>query len=420
MNKSYNLSMTNIDLIISPKWILTSSGDKPQKNLSIVISGSKIHEILCSDDAVRKYKTEKHLKLPNQILLPGLINPYSELSQQLTDQIISHCIQKGSGSNREKSLYNYCSYFAAKLTAIKLIKSGATSYTNVSYYPDVFIDVFSEVGIRLFCGLPMYCNNNPWSNNEEDSFKKNLAIYDKYKSYPNTQMFFCLFRNDPISQPMLNKLANVANELELPVILINDSILSQEKIQNIFEPLIELNLMNKNFTCINFPLNSYVLSLIKEYGMNIVLSDLQEKILTDKVRRNNISLFIEKYSTNMDMSLMRNIEQIYLRNKYNLTIPEISTIFFKIINRNAARVISRENNLGELEINKNADIISISFGGSDSIKGDIMNLNFFDSCLHNMIDNVWIAGKHICKNRKLVTINEHILYDEIDHINGST
>ena len=100
-------------------------------------------------------------------------------------------------------------------------------------------------------------------------------------------------------------------------------------------------------------------------------------------------------------------------------MPEISNILFKIINKNAAKVLSRENNLGELEINKNADIISISFARSDSIKGDIMNLNFFDSYQHNMIDNVWIAGKHIYKNRKLVTINEHILYDEIDYINGS-
>lgn len=411
--------MANIDQIISPKWMLTSSRDKPQKDMSIVISGNKIHEILSSDDAIRKYETEKHLKLPNQILLPGLINPYSELSQQLTEQIISHCIQKDSSSDRKKFLYNHYSDFAAKLTAIKLIKAGITSYTNVSCYPDIFIDVFSQVGIRLFCGLPMYCNKNPWSNNEEDSFKKNLAIYDKYKSSPNTQMFFCLFENDPISQSMLNKIANVANELELSVMLVNESILSLEKTQNIFEPLIELNLINKNFTCINFPLNSYILNLVEEYGINIILPDLQEKILTDKVRRNNISLFIEKYSTNMDMNLMRNIEQIYLRNEYNLTMPEISTIFFKIINKNAAKVLSRENNLGELEINKNADIISISFARSGSIKGDIMNLNFFDSCEHNMIDNVWIAGKHIYKNRKLVTINEHILYDEIDYINRS-
>ena len=119
------------------------------------------------------------------------------------------------------------------------------------------------------------------------------------------------------------------------------------------------------------------------------------------------------------MSLMRGIEQLYLRNKYTLSISEISNIFFKKINKNAAKVISSENNLGELEINKNADIISINIGRSDMIKGNIMNLHFFDSNEHNMIDNVWVAGKHIYKNKKLVTINEHILYDEIDYINGS-
>ena len=411
--------MMKVDQIISPKWMLISSKDKPQKNLSIVISGNKIHEILSNDDAIRKYNTENHIKLPNQILLPGLINPYSQLSQQLTDQILSYFIQKDSASDIKKSLYDRYSEFSAKLSAIKLIKSGTTSYTNVSCNPDIFINVFSQVGVRLFCGLPMYYNKNYWSKNEEDSFKKNLAIYDKYKSYPNTKMFFCLFENDPVSESMLNKIANVANELELPVILVNESILSSKNVQYIFETLIELNLLNKNFTCINFPINKYISNLIEEYGINIVLPDLEEKILIDETKRHNLSLFIDKYSTNMDMSLMRGIEQLYLRNKYTLSISEISNIFFKKINKNAAKVISSENNLGELEINKNADIISINIGRSDMIKGNIMNLHFFDSNEHNMIDNVWVAGKHIYKNKKLVTINEHILYDEIDYINGS-
>ncbi len=264
----------------------------------------------------------------------------------------------------------------------------------------------------------MFNRENAWSNNEEDSFKKNLAVYDKYKSYSNTKMFFCLFESEPVSQPMLTKIANVANELELPIMLINNSITSEEKTQNIFEPLIELNLINKNFTCVDFPLNNYILNTAVKYDINLVLSNLSEKLLTDKMRMNNISIFIKRYLTNIDMSLMRNIEQIYLNNEYNLAISEISTMFFKIINKNAAKVISKENNTGVLEVNKNADMISVNIDRPDIIRKNIMNLHFFDSSQCNMIDNVWIAGQHIYKDRKLVTINEHILYDDIEYLNG--
>ena len=114
------------------------------------------------------------------------------------------------------------------------------------------------------------------------------------------------------------------------------------------------------------------------------------------------------------MSLMRNIEQIYLKNEYDLPISEISNIFFRFINKNAAKVVSREDNTGYIDINYNADLISMNIGRSNILKSDIMNLHLFDSNQHNMIDNVWIAGKHIYNNRKLVTINEHILYDEIE------
>ena len=411
--------MTKIDQIISPKWMLISAKDQPQKNLSIIVSGNKIHDILDSNDAIKKYKSSKHLKLTNHILLPGLINPFSQLSQQLIDNTISQYLAEDSEINREKFLNGHYLDITAKLTAIKLIKSGTTSYTNVSYHPNIFIETFREIGIRLFCGLPMLYNKNIWSNNEEDSFKKNLAIYDKYKSYPNTKMFFCLFGSEPISQLMLTKIANIANELDLPIMLVNDLMKSEEKKRGIFESLIEFNLINKNFTCVDFPPNNYILSLIKKYGINLALSDLQEKILTDKTIRSNISLFIKEYSKNIDLSLIRNIEQIYLRNRYSLDISEISIMLFKIINNNAAKVISKENNTGELEISKNADMISVNIDRSDIIKTKLMNLNFFDSSQHNMIDNVWIAGKHIYKDRKLVTINEHILYDDIKYLTGS-
>ena len=417
-NKSYNRSMTKVDQIITPKWVLTSEEDKPQKNLSIVLSGNRIHDIENSGDILKKYKTEKHIKLPNHILLPGLINPYSQLSQQLATEIKKKYAERNSTGKRGKFTFDSCLNIAAKLTAIKLIKSGTTSYSNISYYPDIFIKTFSQTGIKLFCGLPILYNKNPWSENEIDCFKKNLAIYDEYKSYPNTKMFFCLFKSEPVSQSMLDKIANVANELELPLMLVNNSTESSKKTRHIFESLIELNLINKNFTCIDFSLDSFVSNLIEKYDINLVLSDLPEKLFSIKRRRNNISTFIENYVLNRDMSLIRNIEQIYLRNKYKSTISKTSNILFKIINKNAAKVICNEDNTAELEINKNADMISIDIDRSDIIEDDVMKLHFFNTNERNMIDNVWIAGKHVYKNRKLVTINEHILYDEIEHFNG--
>ena len=406
--------MTKVDQIISSKWVLISSKDEPQKNQSVVIIGNKIHDILDSDEALKNYKTDRHIKLESHILLPGLINPYSQLSEQFINEIFSNQSLTDTLNRKELSSHEHYTNIVARLTTVKLIKSGTTSHTNVSPYPDIFIEIFNKVGIKLFSGLPMFSRKNNWSNSDEDSFKKNLAIYDKYKLYPNTRMFFCLFESQPVSQTMLSKIANVANELELPIVLVNDQARSLGKMKQIFEPLIDLNLINKNFTCVDFPLHTYIFELIEKYGINVVLSDVQEAILANQDKRNNLSLFIKKFKTNLDMSLIRNIEHIYFKNEYKMSVSEISNLFFKLINKNAAKVVSLENSSGSLEANNNADLISINITKSDVIKSDIMRLHFFDSNHDSMIDNVWIAGKHIYKNRKLVTINEHILYDEIE------
>jgi len=82
--------MTKVDQIISSKWVLISSKDEPQKNQSVVIIGNKIHDILDSDEALKNYKTDRHIKLESHILLPGLINPYSQLSEQFINEIFSN------------------------------------------------------------------------------------------------------------------------------------------------------------------------------------------------------------------------------------------------------------------------------------------------------------------------------------------
>jgi 5-methylthioadenosine/S-adenosylhomocysteine deaminase len=77
---------------------------------------------------------------------------------------------------------------------------------------------------------------------------------------------------------------------------------------------------------------------------------------------------------------------------------------------NSARAIGLENHIGLLSKGYLADIISINI--NQLLKKGPLSINGIERKLKSCdIDNIWISGKYIMKNKKLMTISEEKIYD---------
>ena len=80
------------------------------------------------------------------------------------------------------------------------------------------------------------------------------------------------------------------------------------------------------------------------------------------------------------------------------------------ITMNSARAIGLENHIGLLSKGYLADIISINI--NQLLKKGPLSINGIERKLKSCdIDNIWISGKYIMKNKKLMTISEEKIYD---------
>ena len=84
----------------------------------------------------------------------------------------------------------------------------------------------------------------------------------------------------------------------------------------------------------------------------------------------------------------------------------------KLITVNGVKSMGSVHKTGKLEIGKLADIISIKINAK-KYNGSLDINMLQDNIKSSDIMNVWISGKHILKNKKLLTINEKLLYDKL-------
>lgn len=69
--------------IISAKWILFSSEERPLKNGCIVIEKDRIIDLGLKEEIISKYENSEVIDLGNKILFPGLVNAHTHVPMSI-------------------------------------------------------------------------------------------------------------------------------------------------------------------------------------------------------------------------------------------------------------------------------------------------------------------------------------------------
>ena len=105
------------------------------------------------------------------------------------------------------------------------------------------------------------------------------------------------------------------------------------------------------------------------------------------------------------LSLLSNIK----KSKLN------TNTILKMVTINPALSLGLDQNIGMLAQGYLADIISINI--KNIIQKDSVSYNGIEKYLKSSnIDNLWISGRHILKNYKLLTLEENKMYDRFRKI----
>ena len=400
--------MNNADIIISPKWLLSQKNDYLLDDHSIFIEGNIIKDILPNNIALKTYNMENRIILNNHIVLPGLINCYhnSTFIEQYTEN--------------HKAL-------SAQLLITDMIKNGITTFCDDDIFPSYMIDEITKAKLRCCVGLKIYNKKTEWANNEDECLNKSLRIFDDNKNNPDIKFFFNPLSVNDVSEGMFQKISKIANELDIPIRMsINtskkeiDECIKHNKCRPL-DYIEKFDILNNKFTALNtLILNTHDVKLLEKYRSNLVINKMTQllstEIIIDELIEKKINVIlstgiIDNYS---DSNILDDMAILSLLSNIKKSKLNTNTIL-KMVTINPALSLGLDQNIGMLAQGYLADIISVNI--KNIIQKDSVSYNGIEKYLKSSnIDNLWISGRHILKNYKLLTLEENKMYDRFRKI----
>jgi len=420
--------MQNVDKIISAKWVLSTKNDGLLKDHSVIIEGNIIKDILPSKEILKKYQTNNHRVLESHVVTPGLVN-----NNICLPHIFSRKYLKNNILTNKKNINNKAYLeLSTEIALCQMIKNGVTTFTDTSTYPEIILKQVIKSGIRANIGLPILSHKTNWAEKEQGYFKKSISFYDEYRDNPSIKLYLNLNGIDMLSKSGFEKVSQIASELDIPVRMYLHENLDKLNVfkkkykQRPIKFLEQLGLLSNSFTAMNpFHVTKSDMNIMKKYKIHVVhtpsLNIMSKNIYcnTKLFLKNNIkiSLGTGEHTMGSSINLLNEMRLASLLSRLNVNKNDHLTQLelLGLITSNGAESLGLDFNIGKLKPKYSADIISIKINDLGMDKIDLYKC-IESELVSNNIDNVWISGKQILKDKKLLTINEDMLYHKFTEL----
>ena len=421
--------MTPVQSLIHGKHIIPMDAEARVLNdHCIAVQDGRILDILPHTDATKKYTSETNLDYGHHIIIPGLINTHTHAAMSLfrglaNDMTLMDWLQNHIWPAEQQWVNDDFVQIGSQLAIAEMIRSGVTCFNDMYFYAETTARVAADAGIRAHVGMILLDFPTQYANDPDEYFSKGLAVHDVYKSHPLVKCTFAPHAPYTVSDAPLERVAMLANELEVPVHIhlheTEDEIMKsmdQYKMRPL-QRLHQLGLVNSNLVAVHMTqLQDDEINLLFETKSNVVHCPESNLKLASgfcpmqKLNDNgvNTALGTDSCASNDDLDMLSEIHTAALLAKgvaNNATaFPAYQALCCATIN--AAKALGIEKETGSLEINKSADfaVIDIEPLESQPIYDPIGHLVY--ATQRYQVSDVWVAGKQLLHNRQLTTLDQ--------------
>ena len=405
-----------------------TDNERVLSNHSIAIQDGRIIDILNTDEASQKYTSTSCYNYQHHIIIPGLINSHTHAAMSLfrglaKDLPLMEWLQKHIWPAEQKWVDEEFVQIGTQLAIAEMLRGGVTYFNDMYFYAETTAQEVTKSGMRAHIGMILLDFPTQYANDADDYFAKGLALYDQYKSNPLVKCAFAPHAPYTVSNPPLERVAMLANELELPVHIHlheTEDEISQSMDQYHMRPIQRLNeigLINSNLIAVHMTqIQDDEIKLFAENNANIVHCPQSNQKLASgfcpiqKLAKNNVNITIgtDSCASNDDLDILGEMHSAALLAKAvandAAAYPAYEVLRSATIN--AAKAFGVDQEIGSLEIGKSADfsVIDIDTLEAQPIYDPIGALVY--STQRNQVIDVWVAGKQLLSNQKLLTVDQ--------------
>ena len=435
MSDTYNASSAappDTDFRIDAGWIITMNArnDVLQQH-SLIVENGRISDCIPWPDADAQFAHLPAKDAKDSILMPGLINSHTHLAMNLLRGFADDTpLQQWLESHiwPTESAHMSPSFVAdgSELAIAESICNGVTTVNDMYFFPDEVAKVCRKAGIRATVGLLVFDFPTAWASSADEYFSKGIALHDACKGDPLIQTAFAPHAPYTVSQKPLERIATLSSELDIPVHMhVHETAFEVTEFVKThgvrpIARLHDIGLLSPSLLAVHLTqLTQDEISTLAETGVhaihcpesNLKLASGQSPVADMLKAGVNVAVGTDGAASNNDLDLLGELRTAAFLAK--LADGDASTLnagtALRMVTIDAARALGLEHEIGSVENGKSADCIVI--------KPDLGMIPVYDAQAQVVYTNsspcvqdVWVAGKPLMQNRKLLTLDVERLH----------
>lgn len=412
--------------LLTPQWLLClNHSTEVLENHAVLLDKDLIIEIGARDNLLKKFPNANQIDLPNQVLMPGLINCHTHAAMNLLrgaadDMALHDWLQtriwplEGALADAEFV------YDGTVLAVAEMLQGGITTFNDMYFYPDQIAQAALDMGSRAFVGITVLEFPTRYATEAKQYIELGLAARDKFILENTIHWTIAPHAPYTVSDDTFTHLATLAEELDLPIHChlhetaseVSDAV-SRNGVRP-FSRLENLGLINERFLAVHgVHLNEQELQIMAAKGASLVHCPASNLKLASGIAPVasamkagvNVVVGTDGAASNNKLDMW---EEGRLASLLSKGISGDSTTFnagelLMSMTCNAAKALGAEHLIGRIHPGLQADLISINIG---TAAHQLPNNNLISKLAYSGasrdINHVWVAGVQVVQSQQLV------------------
>lgn len=421
--------MRTIDTLINARWIVPVEPAGPAlEHHSLAVDQGDILELLPAGDATRRYRARETVDLPQHAVIPGLINAHTHspmsLFRGLADDLplmdwLNHHIWPAEAKWVGPEFVRD----GSNLAMAEMLKSGTTCFSDMYFFADDTAHAALAAGMRAVIGLILVDFPSGYAASPDEYLHKGIQLHDALKHNRLVKTAFAPHAPYTVSDGPLERLRLYADELDIPIHMHVhetahevDGAVAQTGARPIAR-LDRLGLFGPRLIAVHMtqllPAEIETAARLNVSVVHCPESNLKlasgfcpvAPLLKAGV---NVALGTDGAASNNDLDMLGELRTAALLAKgasgEATALPAHQALAMATIN--GARALGIDEITGSLKAGKSADLAAIDLSGiaSQPVYDPVSQIVY--TATRDQVTDVWVAGKRLLANRKLITLDE--------------
>lgn len=418
-----------IDTVIEARWIIpVEPTGLILENHAIAIDKGVIQAVLPASEASLQFSPGEHIVLGQHVLIPGLINLHTHAAMSLMrgladDLPLMEWLNNHIWPAEVRHVNADFVLDGTKLACAEMLKGGTTCFNDMYFFPEASARAALAAQMRAAIGMIVVDFSTAYASDAEDYLAKGLAVRDEYRHHP--LLSFCFAPHAPytVSDKAFTSVLTYAEQLDVPVhIHLHET---EAEIRNNLENfgvrpitrLHQLGLLSPGLIGVHMVhLTAEEIELLGNQGCsvahcpssNLKLASGFAPVSALLKQGINVGLGTDGAASNNRLDMFEEMRLAALLAKTQSSKAEELPAHqaLQMATLNGARALGLGEHIGSLVEGKIADITAVDFSGPELFPCYDPVSHLVYSAGRQNVSHVWVGGKILLDNRKLMTLDE--------------